>query len=338
MLRTLAPLALALAAFSGPASSQAVTTGGARAVNEVRSWLLRIHEAASRRNFQGTFIVSGGGSITSARIAHFVDGGAQFERIESLDGRQRRVYRHNDVVHTVWPGSLIAMIEQRGQLSSFPALLQGADDRIADWYELEAEGVERVAGREADVLAVRPRDAWRYGYRLWADRSSSLLLRIDVIGERGEVLETSAFSDVAIGLKAEPQTVVQPMKKLDGYRVVRPTTTPTRLEAEGWSLKAQAPGFRLVSSVARRIDAPGEAPADPGATPVLQSIWSDGLTFVSVFIEPFRADRHGKPLLAGLGATLTMAQRHGEFWVTVVGDAPQATLKSFAGALERKKP
>ena len=72
---------------------------------EVRAWLLRIHEAASHRNFQGTFVVSGGGAVSSARIAHFCEGSNQFERSEALDGQARHVYRHNDVVTTLWPVS-----------------------------------------------------------------------------------------------------------------------------------------------------------------------------------------------------------------------------------------
>ena len=171
----------------------------------MRAWLLRIHDAASRRNFQGTFVVSGAGGVASARISHFCEGPNQYERIESLDGRQRKVFRHNDVVQTVWPASHVAMIEQRGMLSSFPALLQAGDDGIAEWYEVRAEGSERVAGHEANVLAIRARDGHRYGYRLWADRASGLLLRAEVVGERGDVLETSAFSDVVIGIRPQPE-------------------------------------------------------------------------------------------------------------------------------------
>jgi sigma-E factor negative regulatory protein RseB len=36
------------------------------------------------------------------------------------------------------------------------------------------------------------------------------------------------------------------------------------------------------------------------------------------------------------GATATLMQRRGEYWVTVVGDVPPATLKLFADALERR--
>jgi sigma-E factor negative regulatory protein RseB len=325
-------------AHAGPACGQALATAAATAPSEVSAWLLRIHDAASRRNFQGTFVVSGGGNVASARIAHFCEGANQYERIESLDGRQRRVYRHNDIVHTVWPVSHVAMIEQRGMLSSFPALLQAGDDGIADWYEVRAEGGERVAGHEADVLAIRARDGLRYGYRLWADRASGLLLRAEVVGEHGDVLETSAFSDVVIGIRPQPETVLSAMRRLEGYRVVRPVLTPTRLEAEGWTMRQMAPGFRAVSCVSRQIEAQGDGPGGASAPPVIQSIYSDGLTYVSVFIEPYRPDRHPKPMFAAMGATSTLAQRQGDWWVTIIGDTPPATLRMFAAALERRKP
>ncbi len=339
LLRAVAPLTFAWVALACGTSAFAQVGVVSPPPSEVRAWLLRIHDAASRRNFQGTFVVSGGGNVASARIAHYCEGPNQYERIESLDGRQRRVYRHNDVVQTVWPLSHVAMIERRGMLSSFPALLQAGDDGIADWYEVRAEGSERVAGHEANVLTIRARDGHRYGYRLWADRASGLLLRAEVRGERGDVLETSAFSDVVIGIRPQPESVLHAMRRLDGFRVVRPVLTPTGLEAEGWTMRQLAPGFRQVSCVSRQIEAPDDPTSpQPQAPAVIQSIYSDGLTYVSVFIEPFRAERHAKPTFAAMGATSTLAQRHGDWWVTIVGDTPPATLKLFAAALERRKP
>jgi sigma-E factor negative regulatory protein RseB len=306
---------------------------------EVRSWLMRIHDAASHYNFQGTFVVSAGGAVSSARIAHFCEGNNQFERIDSLDGQTRQVFRHNDVVHTLWPQAHVAMVEQRDLLNSFPALLQVGDDRIADFYSVERQGVERVAGHEASVLRLRPRDEYRFGYRLWAEKTSGLLLRADTLGERGEILETSAFSDVAIGVRSQPETVVQPMRRLAGYKIVKPALAPTQLEAEGWSLRQSVPGFRQVSCVKRPLDdAPRERvnPSSP-AQQVLQTIFSDGLTYVSVFIEPYSPERHGKLAQTTVGATQTLLQRQGDWWITVVGDVPATTLKAFVGNLQRTK-
>lgn len=297
---------------------------------------MRIHEAASHRNFHGTFVVSAAGTVSSARIAHFWEGPSQFERSESLDGQVRLVYRHNDDVTTIWPALKTAMVERRTLLAQFPALLQAGDDHIADYYLVQPHGVERVAGHAANVLDVRPRDRHRYGYRLWADQASGLLLRADVIGEHNEVLESSAFSDVVIGGRAQPETVLQPMKKLDGYRLLRPVLTPTRLDAEGWSLRQPAPGFREVSCVRRPIENDGVP--SPDSTPqVLQTIYSDGLTYVSVFIEPFTPQLHARPLSTSVGATQTLMLQRGDWWVTVLGDVPPATLRLFVDGLERRK-
>ncbi|MEP7299195.1 MAG: MucB/RseB C-terminal domain-containing protein [Burkholderiales bacterium] len=322
--------------------AQASSAGdGATQARDVRSWLMRIHEAASHRNFQGTFVVTGGGAVSSARIAHYCEGPNQFERSEALDGQARRVFRHNDVTTTLWPATRVATVEQRTLLVEFPALLQAGDDRIAEFYEVQPHGVERIAGFEANVLVVKPRDGYRYGYRLWAEQASGLLLRADVLGERSEVLETSAFSEVAIGVKPQPDSVLAPMKKLDGYRVLRPVLTPTRLEAEGWAMRQVAPGFRQVSCVKRPMDGQGDdhAVVDKGASEhqTVQAIYADGLTYVSVFIEPFNPQRHTRPMLASVGPTQTLMQQQGDWWVTILGDVPPATLRMFAKGLERLK-
>jgi sigma-E factor negative regulatory protein RseB len=320
-------------ALAAPAADAAESPG------EVRAWLLRIHQAASRNNFQGTFVVSGGGNVTSARIAHFCKGAEQFERIESLDGRERTVYRPNDVVHTLWPDARVAVVEQRELLISFPALLESGGEGVADHYDVQAQGEDRVAGHAADVLLVRPKDAHRYGYRLWADKATGLLLRADVLEAGGQVLETSSFSDVEIGIKSQPASVLRPMKRLAGYRVVHPELTPTRLQDEGWSMRKAVPGFREVRCVRRAMDmAAGDAlDDDSGRQRVLQVIYSDGLTYVSVFIEPFRPGRRERPMLTAIGATGTLMLRRGDWFITVVGDTPAPTLRLFADALQRTR-
>lgn len=339
-LRPLRALALVCAAFALAPGASAQTPSDNKLpvpARDARAWLMRMQQAASRENFQGTFIVSGGGNVASARMAHYCEGANQYERIESLDGQARNVFRHNDVVHTVWPASRVAMVEQRGSLNSFPGLLQAGGEGAAEWYDVRPQGEERVAGHEADVLIVKPKDAYRYGLRLWSDKASGLLLRADVLDERANVLETSAFSDIAIGVRPQPESVLQPMKKLDGYRVLRPVLQPTRLEREGWVMRQVAPGFHQIACVNRQMDNPGDAAAGGSAQQVLQAIYADGITYVSVFIEPFRPKRHAGPMLAVLGATQTLSLRQGDWWVTVVGDVPAATLRLFASGLERKK-
>lgn len=325
-------LPLALVAGMGWA---AATPGVAVDPQELKAWLTRIHNAANQRNFQGTFVVSSSGAMTSARIFHFYDGADQFERIEPLDGQARQMLRHNSVVHTLWALDKIALVEQRDVLNSFPSLLQDTGDHVADFYDVHLQPAERVAGHDANVLMLKPRDEFRYGYRLWTDKQSGLLLRAEVLNAMGEPLETSAFSDVTIGVRSQPEMVLQPMRQLANYRVVKPQLTPTRLEAEGWKLRKTVAGFRQLSCVRRPLDALSSA--DRKAPSMIQAVFSDGITNVSLFIEPYSADRHPRPAVTVVGATQTLMSRQGDSWITVVGDVPKVTLRAFYDAVDRNK-
>lgn len=308
---------------------------------EARKWLSRIHAAAHERNYQGTLVFSADGALSSARVAHFCEGAQSYERVEVLDGRMQQIYRHNDRVYTLWPRARLAMIEERDprQASLRPVI----EPRAAEQYELREQGTEHVAGREAQVLLLSPRDGNRFAQRLWVDSRSGLMLRADVLGPRQQVLESSAFSQVEIDVKPKPQSVLQRMKHLDGYRQVRPSQEPARLDQEGWTLNAAVPGFQLSSATRRTLDTldsaalAASAPAGEAAS-VLQAVFSDGLTHVSLFIEPIDRTRHTRPLLTQVGATHTLMQAYdNEWWVTVMGDVPAATLKQFHRALERRR-
>jgi sigma-E factor negative regulatory protein RseB len=323
---------LTCASFLMPAYGGGIGFTEAQAA-DARGWLARIHDAANQRNYQGTLVFSAGGMLSSSRVAHFCVGEQSYERLEALDGRQQRVYRLNDAVHTLWPQSKVAVVEKRGVMSTLPSSTQAVEPRALEQYELKAEGTERIAGREARVFVLQPRDGLRYAQRLWADRDTGLMLRADVIGHDRQVLESTAFSEVEIGVKPQPEAIMQAIRKLDGWRIVRPQQQRVQLEAEGWVLDRPVAGFRFAGCVKRSLDG-ADANAD---AQVLQAVFSDGLTHVSLFIEPYDAKRSASPLAGQIGATSTLRQRHGEHWVTVLGDVPPATLKAFADALERRR-
>lgn len=319
-------------------ANSAASAAGPATAAQARAWLARIQEAPAKKSFRGTFVVTAGGAVSSARILHFQDGPNQYEHIESLDGQSRDVFRHNDLIHTLWPQTRIAVVEQRDKVGAFPMLLQGAEGRAFDQYDVRIGGVDRVAGHKAQVIALAPRDSLRFGYQLWADIDSGLLLRADVLNERNERLESSAFSDVTIGVRPQVEQIVQAMNRLGGYRVLRPKLVAAQLDQEGWVERQPVPGFRRVHCVKRPLGAAGQPdPAEAPAQQVLQTIYSDGLTYVSVFIEPYNAERHTRQMLTSIGATHTLMMRRGDWWFTVVGDVPPNALRLFANAIERNR-
>lgn len=250
-----------VAACAGPACVVAQETGSSNPASDARqraldprSWLMRLHEAALQRNYQGTLVVSTATSFTSSRVTHFADGDQQYESVIALDGEARSMLRHNDVVHTVWPRARVAVVEQRDVRASFPALMAGGELRVLEFYELRPLGVDRVAGYEAEVALLKARDALRFSQRLWAERQTGLLLRADILAPNGQMLESAAFSELALGGKPKPALVLEPLRHLDGYRVVRPAVLPTNLDNEGWRLASLPAGFKQVQCAKRSLD------------------------------------------------------------------------------------
>lgn len=324
------PLATLLACLV-PAVAGAQANG---VLADARAWLSRIHAAASNGNYEGTMVFSAaGGVLSSSRVWHYCVGDQTYEKLERLDGRQQRIVRHNDAVHTLWPQSRVAVVEKRETLAAWSTTPQTVDPRALEQYELRPDGSARVAGREAAVFMLEPRDGLRYAQRLWADRDTGLMLRADVIGPGPEraVLESTAFSEIEIGVKPQPEAVLGAIRRIDDYRVLRPRHRRTTLEAEGWTLARPVSGFRLTGCLERIMDKAGER------DPVLQAVFSDGLTHVSVFVEPYRPQRHQAEVQSRRGATATLTQRLGDHWLTAVGDVPPDTLKRFADAIERRR-
>jgi sigma-E factor negative regulatory protein RseB len=299
---------------------------------EATSWLTRLNTAAIVRNYRGTMVyTAAGGVVSSSRVTHVTVGDQVYERTESLDGHQQRVYRHNDLVHSVWPHKKVVVVEQTAASpGGVVSTRRKVEPRALAYYSLTVKGSSVVAGRAARILLLEPKDGLRFAQRLLADEDSGLLLRADVLDAQGRVLESSAFTDVEVGQRVDPAAVLDGMKPA-GFQIL-----PSRREAvdwseQGWRLKAEVPGFQLVGCVQRPpMTAGGEGRA-------LQAMFSDGLSFVSLFIEPWREQAHPRALAAELGATNTVMQRLGDHWVTAMGDVPRQTLEHFVGTLERRR-
>jgi sigma-E factor negative regulatory protein RseB len=326
-----------LAALAGvlPARAGDLAVTAPSMAGDAKALLARMQGAARERNYHGTMVFAAGAVVSSTRIAHFCVGDQVYERIEALDGRQQRIYRHNGRVQSVWPQTRTVTIEE-DDVRAAAALMPELDLRLQEHYELRVIGNERVAGREAVAMWLAPRDEHRFGQRLWADSRTGLMLRADVVEPGGAVLESSAFSDIELDTRPARESVLAPMKKLDGMRVVRITPARTTLEAEGWVARDLPSGFRLVRCERRPVDPSGtDGPAAAGEA--VQAIFSDGLTRVSMFIEPIDPDRPRKALLTQLGATTTLMKPRAErWWVTAMGNVPPATLRRFVSGLERR--
>ncbi|GBU15589.1 sigma E factor regulatory protein [Polaromonas sp.] len=299
----------------------------------LKEWLLRMHEASKKRAYSGTFVVSAGGVMTSAKIWHVCEGSEQAERVEILTGAPRSIFRHNDQVVTFLPEHKIVRSEKRESLGLFSGLLESADSHIADFYKVKQEGHERIAGVEAHIASLLPKDKLRFGYRVWTERKSGLVVKLQTFDQNGRLLEQAAFSELALDTSVKVDTLVQMMGQVKGYRVEKPVLLKTTADAEGWALREPVAGFNPMSCYKRPLA------AQSGVKPLgaLQWIFSDGLASVSIFIEPLEPQRIYRESTLSLGATQTITRLRDPYWITVMGEVPVVTLQLFANGLERKQ-
>jgi sigma-E factor negative regulatory protein RseB len=302
------------------------------AERSVSDWLMRMHDASKLRSYAGTFVVSSiGGGMSSARIWHACEGDVQVERVESLTGAPRSVFRRNERVVTFYPETHVVRTEKRESLGVFTNLLKSSSSSIPEFYSARRVGTDRVAGFETDVVQLAPRDNLRFGYRIWSEKKSGLVVKLQTIDADGSVLEQSAFSELTLDAPVRADELTQMMGATGGWRVENVDVAKTTPESEGWQLKSPPAGFKPISSYRRPV---GGAPAPDGT---MQWIFSDGLAAVSLFLEPYDARRHTQEGLFSSGATQTLTHRIQDWWLTAVGEVPQPTLRAFAQGLERRK-
>ena len=338
------PLALVLYAFIAidyvAAQAPVAVLPKAASVAETRSlndWLMRMRQASTNLSYVGTFVVSAGANMSSAKIWHVCEGTQQIERVETLTGAPRSIFRHNDNVITFMPDHKSVRSEKRESLGLFPQLFQSADNRIADFYKFWQEGAERVAGVDADIIMLIPKDRLRFGYRVWSERRNGLVVKLQTLDNDGKIIEQAAFSELQLDVSVDMNQLIEMMGKTQGYRIDKPVLVKTTASAEGWALNAPVAGFNPTSCYRRPAFAAGDPEKQVAAQGPLQWVFSDGLASVSIFVEQFDPQRHVHESKLSLGATQTLTHRFGEYWITLVGEVPMATLQLFFSALERKR-
>lgn len=301
----------------------------------ISDWLMRMHEASRRRTYVGTFVVSSAaGNLSSARIWHACDGVQQMERVESLTGAPRSTFRRNDQVVTFLPDSKVVHTEKRESLGLFPSLLKSTETTIPDFYSAQVTGSERVAGFDADIVQLIPRDNLRFGYRIWSEKKTGLVVKLQTLDADSQVIEQAAFSELQMDAPVKLDKLAQMMGNTDGYKVHKADPVKTTAEAQGWFLKSPVAGFKPMGCYKR-------PPAGGSRDDTVQWIFSDGLASVSLFVQVYDRQRPAQEVILSMGATQTLTRRladkGGDWWLTAVGEVPLQTLKAFAQGLERRK-
>jgi sigma-E factor negative regulatory protein RseB len=292
---------------------------------EALGWLRKMHNATHKLSYSGVFVYQNGTRSETSRITRFADAAGDVEKLEVMDGMPREIVRTKDTVSCYLPGSRVVKVDRRTE-RDFPALLPERITALARHYDISLGETHRIAGYDCQAVVLTPRDNLRYGYRLYADVNTGMLLKAVTVDANGEQVEQMTFTQLTMG--GVTRDMVKPRRGARSWRVEDAAAAPAQLA--GWGLSKELPGFEKIIELKRRL---GETRSAG------QVVYSDGMAAVSVFIEPLEAK--GEPARTGLssmGAIHIYTREVANHMVTVVGEAPAVSVQRIANAVEYRKP
>ena len=299
----------------------------AMAADAAHEWLMKINHAARDLEYDGVFVYQHDAQLEAMHIFHKVENKSVKERLVSLNGAPREIIRDAHEVRCYWPDKNSVMVEYRkADAKGFPSILPERMQDLDEYYVLQLGNTERITNRVAQLVIIKPVDQYRYGYHLWADADTGLLLKADLLDTNGAILEQFMFTQINIGIKIPAAALAPGMtgKSMVWYREDGDTRNVS--EKPGWSASQLPKGFRLSAHMTRRLPMRKQ--------PVEHLVYTDGLAGVSVFIE--KQEKNVKPFMHGpsrMGAVHAMSAQSGDYQTTTVGEVPAATVAFICGSV-----
>lgn len=311
------------------ASLCVLPTAGAGDTSAQAQQLINEMSRASRElNYDGIFVYRYGRRMDTMRLIHRADAGGERERMVSLTGVAREVIRDGASVTCYFPDNQSVMVEKGRTRKLLNVKLPEPIEKVADYYTFSVGSQDRIAGRTTIVVNIVPKDGYRYGYQLWLDEQTKLLLKSELKNTSGWPVEQILFTrlDVADHI---PDELLAPAISGRGYTWYT-GTSPRMNEQAGdgeWKVTWLPAGFVMRDYEKQAIAS--------SSMPVEHMVYSDGLAMVSVFVEKLGNNpdiMEGASSMGGINAFATLANG---YQVTAVGEVPQQTVQQMASSVIR---
>jgi len=266
-----------------------------------KQWLGKMSAAMQQLSYQGVFIYRRADDLATMKVTHVVDDQGARELLETLSGEARREVRNTPAAS---PGGAAQL------------------ENVDSYYALKLLGSDRAAGRATQLVSVSPKDEYRYGYRLWLDRETGLLLKSDLLDQEGATLEQVMFTSLEL---------LQPDKKIAGFErelsagqagVTSPTEQPNKPR---WLVGKLPDGFSLLNTDVNSPNSDFE-----------HLVYSDGLASVSVFVERAKSEGDAFVGVSRMGAVSAFGNVEAGYQITVVGDVPEVTVTTIGQSISLK--
>lgn len=290
--------------------------------DSVDAWLDKMSQASRLQNYRGTLIIRQQDKLQAIRVHQGITAEGSWQTLQSLTGEPQNIYRHNDMVTSIFPAKKLVTIAGDSDQAPLHPMLPKNRRILKKYYSLSLGGQDRIADKPAQIIRVKPLDQLRYGYTFWLDRDSGILLKCDLLNEQGKVLEQLMYSDVEL-LDQQPGQPLD-LSVLKDYRTVNLREQGAHASG-GWKAKQLPAGFVLKRSVTVQHDDQRHSH---------HMVYSDGVASVSVFIEHTGMQ---DPVLgaSSMGPVNAFSSLINDTHVTAIGEVPLSTVRMIAQSMQR---
>lgn len=293
--------------------------------------LQKMVKAMAVSNYQGTVVFLKNDKLEAMKYSHSAEKNKEQERLVSLNSPLREIIRNSDEVSCLFKLTRQVIIDHRPYEHSFIVDVPKNLDELDAGYHFEVVGEEDVAMLPSYVVAIQPKDDFRYARKIWIAKEHFLPMKVVVYGLSGVVLEQVVFTEMQVDKGS--------VRKLNGSA-----------EAAGFAQRAD--GAEVASS-----DLSGQAafevtalpqgfkqiffsrkPLHQSDQPVDHLLLSDGLASVSVYLETKKVETSPDSRIPegihSVGAINSMSRTLADSQLTVLGEVPAPTVKFIAEGIK----
>ena len=277
-------------------------------------------------DYKGVFHSQHYKEIKSIEITHATNNDQEFIKMNVLDGSPGAVLSQGKTIYVYNTIENNVIIQKRKQQRLFPAIFPNNIDAIKNFYRLSIGKSERIAGRLSQSVVLTPIDSLRYSYYFWLDKKTSLPLKMVVLDQAKNIIEQASFTQINM-IKD---------KNLDWFK---PEVDPSKnyifndkvvgqgiIKKPFWTIKKIPSGYKEVDFISKRI---------PGLNILShQLVFSDGLSYVSLFIKPITRGQKPKVGHVNLGINNICARYHNGYQIMAVGSVPLITCNNFSESIK----
>lgn len=298
--------------------------------DNARQLINEMSRASRELNYDGVFVYRRDRLMDTMRLIHKADKNGEQERMVSLTGYAREVIRNNKSVTCIFPDNHAVMVEKSRPRKLLAAQLPEPIEKIADFYSFSIGGKDRVAGRNSLIVNIVPKDDFRYGYQIWIDDKSRLLLKSELKDNAGRPVEQILFTHLDV-VDEIPAQLLKPAISGKGYTWYSDSSEeiPVMSGAHIWTVMDMPDGFSLSDYEKQSIT--------DNTMPVEHMIYSDGLAMVSVFIEKIMNEPDRMQGASNMGGVNAFATYANGYQITAVGEVPQKTVQLMANSVIQNK-